>query len=618
MKIISLQLSNILSFRHVVDINDAQKIYFDGGLNIVIGENGSGKSTALEVINFLFRRVFYKQYNFNRELYSRRNSITAEEKRRVLLPAHSNSYNGFRLDRNWNSDLQPQVIRIAIQLDQIDKNNIQHLQDLKSSLYELAGRFSFLDEQSNHGFGDVYCFDIALNRLDQSFTVTPVNCKHDFGCEYLADYYFFKELIALYNLEHKDAPIKELHDSFALISSYRNYNAFNTSINLQNQHPSEQMIAIQHADYSKSLNANEDSEPAIFGLVRLRVAEQHFSLLSQKFNEAECEAGANNLPFMVEINKRLKIVNLQCKIKLQDLRTWQYRFEFLDLRRGQSISDINCLSAGQKAITHLIFEAYGRGDLKGGVVIIDEPEIHLHYQFQHEYLQVIRDLSEQQSCQYILVTHSEALINSSTISSVHRFSLNSEGCTEVHFPTLTNAQKLLIRILDNTRSAYAFFAKKVILVEGDSDRYFLKAALQSLRPELNQEIAILHVGGKRELTQWSELFGKFGLGVSRIADLDYAYDVIYRNENKVSLKTSADVAAFKAAHSDLDLRITTEYAKQTYILRDGDLEIYLGIGKDLSEVIVFCRDRLQQFLQDNTNPQSIEIRCIIDAICGVP
>jgi len=53
MKIEYLQISNILSFPHVEDISAAQQIIFDDGLNIIIGENGAGKSTALEVLNFL-------------------------------------------------------------------------------------------------------------------------------------------------------------------------------------------------------------------------------------------------------------------------------------------------------------------------------------------------------------------------------------------------------------------------------------------------------------------------------------------------------------------------------------------------------------------------------------
>ena len=110
---------------------------------------------------------------------------------------------------------------------------------------------------------------------------------------------------------------------------------------------------------------------------------------------------------------------------------------------------------------------------------------------------MINDLNREQNCQYILVTHSEALINSSTINSVIRFSLSEDGHTKIYAPTLTTSQKNLIKILDNTRTTYAFFAKKVILVEGDSDRYFFKSVIQNKFPRMDQEIAILHMGGKK-------------------------------------------------------------------------------------------------------------------------
>ncbi len=618
MKILSLQLSNVLSFKYVDDINSAQEISFDDDLNIIIGENGSGKSTALETINFLFRRVLYKQYSLNHDLYTRRNNINVDEQRQILRPSNEQSFRGFRLDPNWNTEEQSQTIRIKIGLDEIDKKNLQYLLEKRGTLSPYIGRYSSRGDSAKVGFSDTYCLDISLNRNDQTFSVQPINCSQDFGYEYLTDYHFFKETISIYNLENKNDPIDGLYESFTLISSYRNYHSFNVSVSLRDTHPEVQIRQIRSADYNRSLNANDNSEPTIFSLVRLQLAEEYFRLISKKLDEAECEEAANNLLFIKEINKRLKIVNLECKIKLLDLRTWQYSFEFLDLRRNKAISDINSLSAGQKAITHLVFEAYGRGDLKGGVVIIDEPEIHLHYQFQHEYLQVIRELNKHQSCQYILVTHSEALINSATISSVRRFTLNRDGYTEIRFPGLTAVQKLLIRILDNTRSTYAFFAKKVVLVEGDSDRFFFKAVMQSLHQELDQEIAILHVGGKLELMQWTNLFESFGLIVYRIADLDYAYNLFYPNEHKVSLKTPQAVAEFKRAHPDCEPLITSEYSKRTFILKNGDLESYLAIGKDLGDVITFCSNQLPEFLADDSNQLSLEVREIIRQIATSP
>lgn len=614
MKIDYLQISNILSFPHVNDVSNAEKISFDDGLNIIIGENGSGKSTVLEIINFLFRRVVYKQYNVNQDLFSRHNSVTADERKQTLLPANQNSYQGFRLDPNWDSEASEQRVRLAIKLDDIDRQNIENLRDHFDIVERTIGRFSTHSVSGNRDHGEQYIIDVILNKDNGNFSVEFQSGDSDFGFQYLAEYHFFKEAISFHNALNPENKIPVLYESFTLISSYRNYHAFQPSVSLREAHPTQQIQQIRSRDFSRSLNASDNSEPPIFALVRLQVAEQHFRRMSDAKSQDECEEEANSLPFIASINDKLRVVNLECKIRLTDLRTWQYSFEFLDTRRDKTITDINCLSAGQKAIIHLVFEAYGRGDLKGGVVIIDEPEIHLHYQFQHEYLQVIDDLNRDQSCQYILVTHSEALISSQTINNVRRFSLNAEGHTKVYSPPLSNDEKSLIKILDNTRSTYAFFARKVILVEGDTDRYFFRAIIQERHRELDQEIAVLHIGGKGEFKKWRELFSSFGLTVSIVADFDYLVNLHYPSEKAVSLRTDQAVADFKANHTDWEAKINSEYENKTFILKEGDLESYLGVRKDLSETISFCRDQLVTFLENDALSKSVEIRFIMDQI----
>ncbi|MBB5984530.1 AAA family ATPase [Sphingobium lignivorans] len=614
MRIEYLQVSNILSFSHVPNITDAEKITFDDGLNIIIGENGSGKSTALEIINFLFKHVFYRQFVFNSDLFEQRHNLSSADRGQILQPVDQRDVAAFRLEANWQSGALEQRIRIALRLDEIDHGNIKKIKDNLVNILEHARIYSTYAPSVEGGHRDLYTVDVVIDRARNTFSIHLQNGGEDFGFRYLTDYNYFKEAIALHNHLNPERTIMPLLESFTLISSYRNYNAFQPSISLRNAAAAQQIQQIRSQDFGRSLNAIDQQEPSIFGLVRLQVAERHYDLMSQAKTKEQCEDEANTLPFIVAINKRLQVINLRCEIRLQEQRTWDYSFHFYDTRRNQPIGDINSLSAGQKAIIHLVMEAYGRGDLKGGVIIIDEPEIHLHYQFQHEYLQVIRDLNRVQKCQYILVTHSEALINSSTINSVRRFALSADGRTQIHAPTLNADQKSLIKILDNTRSTYAFFAKKVVLVEGDSDRYFIKAVIQERYRQLDQEIAVLHIGGKGEFQKWRDLFEAFGLTVYAIADFDYIINLHYSTAKGARLKTQAEIAAFKVAHPDWQAKITDEIANRTFILSEGDLEWYLSIGKDLDQVINFCQNRLAIFLADDADPKSVEVRAIMEAI----
>src|SRR3990170_9016365 len=117
MKIKSLQISNVLVFKFFEDIANAEKIAFDPNFNILIGQNGAGKSTVLEIINFIFRRVLFVPYNRNRDLYTQRTTIDANQKRQILAKINDvKYYRGLRLDKNYDFENRPQMIRVIVEL----------------------------------------------------------------------------------------------------------------------------------------------------------------------------------------------------------------------------------------------------------------------------------------------------------------------------------------------------------------------------------------------------------------------------------------------------------------------------------------------------------------------
>jgi predicted ATP-dependent endonuclease of OLD family len=71
--------------------------------------------------------------------------------------------------------------------------------------------------------------------------------------------------------------------------------------------------------------------------------------------------------------------------------------------------------------------------MEDGLVLIDEPELHLHPQLQESCIKLIADLSQQLHIQWIMTTHSPAMINQETIHDVVRCFWN-EGYTNIIQP----------------------------------------------------------------------------------------------------------------------------------------------------------------------------------------
>lgn len=321
------------------------------------------------------------------------------------------------------------------------------------------------------------------------------------------------------------------------------------------------------------------------------------------------------------INNALKLFNLRFYIELTNLRDWSYEFRFYDIKNDRNLGDINSLSAGQKSIMHLIFEAYGRDDVVGGLIIIDEPEIHLHYQFQFEYLKILEKLAEEQRIQYVIVTHSEGFISNKTIGHVKRFSLNEERNSVVCNPDIREDQKKLIEILNNTQAARVLFLDRVLLVEGQDDEYFFRAAIKKLQPDLSQNITVYGVRGKDSISSFKSFFESFGLTVYLIKDLDatgrdfYNSTVSFKYDKRIKQAglDKRKIDKYRNEHSDLDQQIESRYSSDEFYLKKGAIEQYTGKEKGIDHVIDFCENEMDNFLNSDDD-RAKEIRKIIEII----
>ena len=619
MKVNYLQLSNILSFKYEEDINNAFKIEFDPYLSIIIGGNGSGKSTALEAMNFVFTRVLFKYCEFRDYNFS----LSGENRRNVLvIDNRSNNISGLRLQPNWNSKSKPQRIRISFILDDIDKTNMSHIANNYTHIKNIFEEYSHIEFPIDFMpiDGDInIIMDVILNYKEDAYTVEYTGSTPAYVQFYLEYYQAINEAIAMHNNEHADH-IKPLGSTFSMLSAFRNYNTFSLQTSLRSN-PTNQLREIRRDSSYRSSHDQSGSEPAIFDIVKLKLGEKYLNFLKGKKDIYEAKDAVNKMKMVNCINNKLKLLNLKFYIELTDLITWSYEFRFYDTKNERDLGDINNLSAGQKSIIHLIFEAYGRDDVKGGLVIIDEPEIHLHYQFQFEYLKILENLADEQGVQYIIVTHSEGFISNKTIGHVKRFSLNEERNSVVCNPDIREDQKKLIEILNNTWAARVLFLDRVLLVEGQDDEYFFRAAIKKLQPDLSQNITVYGVRGKDSISSFKSFFESFGLTVYLIKDLDATGRDFYNSTvsfkyDKQTKQAGLDkrkIDKYRNEHPDLDQQIESKYSSDEFYLKKGAIEQYTGKEKGIDHVIDFCENEMDNFLNSD-DEKAKEICKIIEII----
>jgi hypothetical protein len=619
MRVNYLQLSNILSFKYEEDIDKAFKIEFDPDLSIIIGGNGSGKSTALEAMNFVFTRVLFK-YCEVRDY----NSLLPGEARRssLVIDDRSSHISGLRLQSNWNSESKPQRIRISFTLDDIDNANMSHIANNYTHIKNIFEEYSYIKFPIDFRpiNGDIkIVIDIIFNYEKSTYNVEYTDSTPDSVQFYLEYYQAINEAIAIHNNKHADR-VKPLGGTFSMLSAFRNYNTFSLQTSLQSN-PVSQLREIRRDSSYRSNHDQSGSEPAIFNIVKLKLGEEYLNFLKGKKDIDEAGRAVNSSKMVNRINNALKLFNLELHIELTELRTWSYEFRFYDTKNERDLGDINSLSAGQKSIMHLIFEAYGRDDVNGGLIIIDEPEIHLHYQFQFEYLKILEKLAEEQRIQYVIVTHSEGFISNKTIGHVKRFSLDEGRNSVVCAPDIREDQKKLVEILNNTWAARVLFLDRVLLVEGQDDEYFFRVAIKKLQPDLSQNITVYGVRGKDSISSFKSFFESFGLTVYLIKDLDATGRDFYNSTvsfkyDKQTKQAGLDkrkIDKYRNEHSDLDQQIESRYSSDEFYLKKGAIEQYTKKPKGIEHVIDFCENDMDNFLKSD-DEKAKEIRKIIEII----
>jgi putative ATP-dependent endonuclease of the OLD family len=199
-------------------------------------------------------------------------------------------------------------------------------------------------------------------------------------------------------------------------------------------------------------------------------------------------------------------------------------YKSLDLvvREGDFAISATEMGGGmQNAIVLAILRAFEETRRQGAIILVEEPEMFLHPQMQRSLYTTLQRLGK--TNQIIYTTHSPHFVSIPDYRNVLLVRRSKDAGTTVTHSNLPDAEwrrEKLRQALDPERSEL-FFARRILVVEGDTERLSLPEFAKKLDLDIDGAAAtVVEVGGKRNLIDFAELAISFGIPTGVLYDRD--------------------------------------------------------------------------------------------------
>lgn len=492
MKVNSLQIKNVKSFR------EEELISFNDDFNILIGPNGGGKSNLLDTTTILINQFFLQP------------AITQTTNNGLRLRKQSAFSNVDQLLEKYIGEDEESKIVIELKISPEDIQNIESLIEHKEELRDALSPFSQLNGiQRRLNFIDNWSLDEISEGQTVEYEIQNNNAPNSTQQPDRMFLEYLQHLDAFIILA-QDIDEIDLQPSYFYFSPYRGGVEENKEVTLH----SDNYYQLLH-NYLGSTSREQTSaiELAIFKLAEMR-------------REYEYEEGPNDRFFE---EKEVQMINqyfekLGYEWNLEGVNPNENRYEMFLEREGKQFR-MDQLSSGETEILNFLLGILST-DIRNGIIVIDEPELHLHPRWQSVLLELFSDLEELTGNQFIFTTHSPGFITDETITKVkrvHKDDSDSSKTTTVDEDELSDPDDL-VHIINSHNNEKMFFADYVVLVEGISDRLIFQKMIDHFVQEINepQIVEVLEVSGKHNFEKYTDFLDNLGVSHYIIGDRGYA------------------------------------------------------------------------------------------------
>lgn len=243
-------------------------------------------------------------------------------------------------------------------------------------------------------------------------------------------------------------------------------------------------------------------------------------------------------------------------------------FRFTD--QNEQELPFSALSSGEQEVIKVLFDV-ARKDIRHSVIIVDEPELHLHPTLTFKLIETLKSIGDHTN-QFIFLTHSPDLISTYySTGDVYFIDQKDNGGNQAHrLSDLDHEHKEVASLIGQNLGMFAV-GKKLVFVEGESSSID-RLSYQKIAQKVDSEIRVLPAGSVLNILALNNIEEQirkaiFGIDLYMVRDRDGLSDA------QVSiLEKNGRIKCLKRRHIEnyfLDDEVLFMVAERLY-LKEGN------------------------------------------------
>ena len=477
-----------------------QTLQLEGDFAILIGPNGGGKTNLFDALAIFVRKIL-----IDKQVISQR---TMENGQWVRKVQGNSQLSQIQLERHNDRLGDPVFMAATIEATENDILGIKEIMDQLSEMDEYTNNiqgwsYDFAREWSEESIPPLG-WTVELTYDDRGLVYDSSNRANTILIDYLRN-------IENHKMLREEISSPSLAFPFLFLPTSRSRDGVPSNFEIVN------FDIHQHKANSESATSKGPN----FQLQYLAVSRLGTLHRATVDREGGSRAKFDKLPEVRSITKALKKLGYTWDLIVRDRNKNAYEFEVY--KDGRTIR-LDQASSGEKEVLSHIVVVNGL-NIRGALILIDEPELHLHPSWQKSLQNTLEYLASQTDNQFVLATHSATFVTPRSIANVSRCYMRDGGSMLQRLKAVDLPdKKQLFAMVNALNNEKIFFAERILLVEGLSDEIVMDK-IRDYSGINADRLELVRVGGKGQFKSFSRLLGALEIQFTIMADFDYLKQV---------------------------------------------------------------------------------------------